>query len=97
MTAEQRARTVVDRYRDRLDRAEIDPDRLEAAIAEALTAQAAVLRTALDESVRLQVHYAHLLNDYDGGRRLLFANADAWIARLVQTRAVPLAAVEPTP
>lgn len=45
------------------------------------------LHTALEESVKVQSHYAGLLNDYesgehDGGRHLQFANADAWIARL---------------
>jgi hypothetical protein len=83
------ARAVVDRYRDRLDRAEIDPDRLEAAIAEALEGYAATVRVALDESIRLQAHYAQLLNQYDGGRRLVFVNAEAWIARLRETRTLP--------
>lgn len=39
------------------------------------------LRDALDESVRLQSHYAALLNDYDGGKRMRF-NSDAWLTRL---------------
>jgi hypothetical protein len=83
------ARAVVDRYRDRLDRAEIDPDRLEAVIVEALAGYAATLRVALDESIRLQAHYAELLNQYDGGRRIAFVNAEAWIARLRETRTLP--------
>lgn len=37
---------------------------------------------ALEQSVRLQSHYAMLLNEIDGGRRKTFANADAWIERL---------------
>lgn len=37
------------------------------------------LREALEESVRLQSHYALLLNMYDGGKRLTFASADEWI------------------
>lgn len=43
------------------------------------------LRTALEESVKLQSHYAELLNMHDGGRRIGFANADAWIRRLRET------------
>jgi hypothetical protein len=51
-----------------------------------------VLRRALDESVRLQSHYAELLNMHDGGRRIGFADADAWIARLRETGTLPTAA-----
>jgi hypothetical protein len=40
------------------------------------------LQKALDESVKLQSHYASLLNQYDGGRRLQFKNAQEWIERL---------------
>lgn len=40
------------------------------------------LNEALAESVKLQSHYAGLLNEYDGGKRMQFANAEAWIARL---------------
>ena len=45
------------------------------------------LRDALEQSVRLQAHYAELLNMDDGGKRILFANADAWLARLEACRA----------
>lgn len=37
---------------------------------------------ALDESLKLQSHYAILLNQYDGGSRMTFADAGAWLARL---------------
>ena len=37
---------------------------------------------ALEESVKWQSHYAALLNHYDGGSRLAFANAMEWIKRL---------------
>jgi hypothetical protein len=37
---------------------------------------------ALEESVKLQSHYAGLLNQMDGGRRLQFANGQEWEARL---------------
>jgi hypothetical protein len=40
------------------------------------------LRSALEESVKLQSFYAQLLNQYDGGMRLKFANAEEWITRL---------------
>ena len=40
------------------------------------------LREALEESVKLQSHYAGLLNMHDGGQRIQFANADAWLKRL---------------
>ena len=44
--------------------------------------EAALTRLALEESVRLQAHYAALLNQYDGGKRIVFASANEWIARL---------------
>lgn len=40
------------------------------------------LEAALRESVKLQSHYAKLLNQYDGGERLSFASIEEWIARL---------------
>jgi hypothetical protein len=39
-------------------------------------------KAALEESVKLQSHYARLLNDYDGGWRLTFASAADWMRRL---------------
>lgn len=41
-----------------------------------------VLQVALAESVKLQSHYAGLLNQYDEGQRRQFANEDEWIGRL---------------
>ncbi len=46
------------------------------------------LERALEESVKLQSHYAGLLNQYDGGRRMQFKDADAWIKRLQELDAV---------
>jgi hypothetical protein len=46
---------------------------------------AAELRVALEESVKLQTHYAKLLNEHDGGERIGFKDAAAWIARLRET------------
>lgn len=40
---------------------------------------------ALEESVKLQSHYAHLLNMHDGGLRNTFENSEEWIARLRET------------
>lgn len=37
---------------------------------------------ALEESVKLQSHYAELLNIYDNGQRIKFANATEWLIRL---------------
>ena len=41
------------------------------------------LRHALAESLKLQSHYASLLNAYDGGKRMEFATPEDWIKRLV--------------
>jgi hypothetical protein len=43
------------------------------------------LERALEESVKLQSHYAGLLNSYDGGTRLQFENAAHWLKRLKET------------
>lgn len=48
------------------------------------------LYVALEESVKLQSHYARLLNLYDCGGRLDFANAQAWIDRLIDTGKMPI-------
>lgn len=40
------------------------------------------LTKALEESLKLQAHYAKLLNDYDGGHRLIFNTKEAWMNRL---------------
>ena len=37
---------------------------------------------ALEESVKLQSHYADQLNMHDGGNRIGFKCADEWIVRL---------------
>lgn len=48
------------------------------------------LRVALAESVKLQAHYAELLNQYDGGKRMIFKTPEAWMARLKETKTPPL-------
>jgi hypothetical protein len=47
-----------------------------------LETQVRTLSAALAESVRLQSHYAGLLNTYDGGQRIQFISADEWLERL---------------
>lgn len=41
-----------------------------------------LLMRALVESVKLQAHYAGLLNMYDGGERIVFQNASEWLKRI---------------
>jgi hypothetical protein len=45
------------------------------------------LAHALEESVKLQSHYAQLLNSYDGGERIGFDNGEAWLKRLDEIKA----------
>jgi len=40
---------------------------------------------ALTESLKLQAHYAELLNMHDGGKRKIFNDVDSWLSRLVET------------
>lgn len=37
---------------------------------------------ALEESVKLQSHYAELINMHDEGERMTFKNAKEWLLRL---------------
>ena len=46
----------------------------------------AYVNKCLDKSVELQSHYARLLNEYDGGKRMTFRNGDAWMIRLRQLK-----------
>lgn len=50
------------------------------------TERITTLTNALEESVKLQSHYARILNDYDGGQRREFDSAEQWIERLEQTK-----------
>lgn len=52
-------------------------------------ATAGELLAALAESVKLQSHYARLLNRRDGGQRMEFKDANAWIERLRWTGTLP--------
>jgi len=49
---------------------------------EGLNDQCNELEAALRESLKLQSHYAALLNDYDGGKRMGFSSVEAWLNRL---------------
>ena len=42
----------------------------------------AELEQALAESLKLQSHYAALLNQYDGGERIIFGGANEFLERL---------------
>lgn len=46
------------------------------------------LENALSESLKLQSHYAVLLNQYDGGARRVFGNNEVWIKRLAEVSAM---------
>ncbi len=48
------------------------------------------LREALAESVKLQAHYAELLNGWDGGSRMIFKTSQEWLDRLAVCKAAPL-------
>lgn len=52
-----------------------------------------ILMIALEESVRLQSHYAELLNMHDDGERLEFSCGRDWLERLAVTGTIPSDAV----
>ena len=68
-----------------LDAAIVEIERLQKAIA-AERERCAKIVEALEMSVKLQSHYASLLNNYDGGKRMTFKDADAWMCRLAAIR-----------
>ncbi len=43
--------------------------------------QIAKLKDSLEKSVKLQGHYAKLLNMFDGGERIIFKDAEEWMNR----------------
>src|SRR6266568_2680863 len=53
------------------------------------------LWAALEESVKLQSHYAELLNMHDGGERRGFQDAQAWMDRLIEIGKLRPAPAEP--
>lgn len=50
---------------------------------------AKTLTKALEESLKLQSHYAKLLNMHDGGQRMEFPTIEKWINRLQVTGRLP--------
>lgn len=40
---------------------------------------------ALSEAIRLKSHYAKLLNQHDGGHRIIFDTVEKWMERLEET------------
>lgn len=56
---------------------------------EALAEQAGEVNIALVESVRLQSHYASILNGWDGGERRTFSCIAEWVERLRETGTIP--------
>jgi len=62
-------------------------------MSEAETRWIRILMTALEESVKLQSHYAELLNMHDGGERRTFPHATDWLERLLVTEIIPLSEV----
>lgn len=51
-----------------------------------LEREATELRVALRESLKLQAHYGRLLNQHDGGERLIFDSMDEWLNRIREIR-----------
>ena len=72
------SKTEIDRLLDQLIVSQEQIDR----VVVSQQREIAELRHALAESVKLQSHYAALLNDYDGGKRMQFGTPEAWIERL---------------
>jgi len=56
-----------------------------------------ILEDALYRSLRLQSHYAELLNMHDGGKRIGFASVHAWLARLKELGQKPEVMIPPEP
>lgn len=51
------------------------------------SAPKSVMLIALQESLKLQAHYGRLLNDWDGGKRMIFKSVSEWLNRLKETGA----------
>jgi hypothetical protein len=74
-----------------LERFDLTAPGLQRKIVARLVAERAAFTVALQESVKLQSHYAALLNGDDGGRRIGFADAQAWLDRLAELKRIPIA------
>lgn len=60
----------------------------EAAAIRYAVVEAERIRGALDKSIKIQSHYAKLLNGYDGGKRMTFSNSQKWIERLEKIKEI---------
>lgn len=47
------------------------------------------IKIALEESLKLQSHYAGLSNQYDGGERMTFDTVEDWIGKLIEIGTLP--------
>jgi len=73
---------------DSLSLRDFDNHAVLAEIAEVFKAVAR-LQYGLNESVKLQSHYAELLNMYDHGERIQFDTSEDWLQRIEQIRSRP--------
>lgn len=55
-----------------------------------------MLEKALGELVKLQAHYAKLLNQYDGGQRHAFDSAQEWLDRLAELKTIAVVKLSPS-
>lgn len=76
----------IDIILEQYDRTEPD---LQRRIVAQFVADRLALAMALEESVRLQSHYARLLNNFDGGYRHEFKDAQEWLGRLAEIKKIP--------
>lgn len=76
----------IDKLLERFDQTE---PMLQRRIVAQFVSDRAALVTALDKLTKLYGHYATLLNDFDGGRRKPFANAQEWLDRLHELGEIP--------
>ena len=77
----QRLSSGADKHLAKLEQCINDFDKREAEYKKAQE-EIASLKAALEESVKLQAHYAELLNMHDGGKRIVFQSTDDWLARM---------------
>lgn len=55
----------------------------------------ATIERALAESLKLQSHYAEILNMRDGGERMQFLTVEAWLERLRSLKILRLPPLDP--
>lgn len=67
-------------------RAKSEQEHVAAREIEKLRNQLEIVTLGLRESVKLQSHYAGLLNIYDGGQRTVFQSSGQWLLRLAELK-----------